>query len=300
MKKGLIILSLVILSIVFFVILVLSSNDDNKYNYNNPYIPKGFKVIEKNINKGLIIEDDNSNQFIWIPINRNRVSLSRKTFKDGIKNIKLNGGIDRIYYGEEVTNSITYQYRNSKKEYVYDIDYFKKSVKKYGGFYISRYEIGDSSTNSFRTEDSKGKIASKKGLVPYNYVSRDEALHLSKTMYNNHKDIISTLINSYAWDTLLEYISIDNKDYVFSEDNNDKNEISKTGETDDMIYNIYDLKGNISEWTTEYSSVGSYEYIANCVYRGESFGSSIKNPFTRSYNDNIKNQYIGFRVILYF
>lgn len=88
--------------IVLFLIIILSiclifylhqknNNVDNFYNqykdtavislYNNPYIPDGFKKVEteksswqledgipKGWNDGLVIEDPNGNQFVWVPV----------------------------------------------------------------------------------------------------------------------------------------------------------------------------------------------------------------------------------------
>ncbi|MBR2678470.1 MAG: hypothetical protein IKE63_03540 [Bacilli bacterium] len=297
-KKKIVLFLIIILLIIVVVFSIKLIG--NKDSYDKPYIPDGFKIIEKDITKGLVIEDSAGNQYVWIPVDNKNVTLSRKTFVEKINNVSSKGAIERIYYGEEVLNSAINEYKDTKKYYKYSIDYFKNSVKKHGGFYVSRYEIGDSSSDEFRNSDSKSVLVSKKGYVPYNYVSRDEALTLSKKMYKDNENITSTLINSYAWDTLLEYISIKNKNYIFNKTDNKNQDIFKTGESNDVVNNIYDLSGNVSEWTTEYSSVGSYDYIANCVNRGESFNSSKLSPVSRNYNDNVKNKYIGFRVILYF
>lgn len=294
-KKDKLIISTIVIIIIFFILYFGMIKDDS--NTKDIIIPNGFKIIEKDISKGLVIEDNTGNQFVWIPVNNKEITLSRKTFVDNITNVKNKEAIERIYYGEEVLNSVTRSYKDDKKNYVYDIDYFKESVKKYGGFYISRYEIGDKNSKDFRNEPTKGKIASKKGLIPYNFISRDEALSLSQNIYYGIK---STLINSYAWDTTLEYISQYNKDYVLNKKNNINKKIMKTGESNDVVNNIYDLSGNVAEWTTEYSSNASYEYQAHCVYRGEAFNSDDLNPSVRNYNDNIKNEFIGFRIILYF
>ena len=54
--------------------------------YNNPIVPEGFKKVEtdfaswklesgipKGWNKGLVIEDDIGNQFVWVPVNLENV-----------------------------------------------------------------------------------------------------------------------------------------------------------------------------------------------------------------------------------
>ena len=87
-----------IICIIIIVFVFVGINSTNNYTYNNPYIPKGFKVIERNINKGLVIEDKNGNQFVWVPVDNKKIVLSRKTFMDGIKTVKNEKSIDRFYY----------------------------------------------------------------------------------------------------------------------------------------------------------------------------------------------------------
>ena len=59
-----------------------NTEDNNGYDYRNPVIPKGFRSIETELaswkldedgnpigwDKGLVIEDDIGNQFVWIPV----------------------------------------------------------------------------------------------------------------------------------------------------------------------------------------------------------------------------------------
>lgn len=280
-KNKFIIIILFILSVA--ILLIVFNDSDVISTYDNPYIPNGFKVIVSNYKEGLVISDEVGNEYVWIPINNTKIS--RKEFKNGeITNIDKDGVIDRIYYGEEVKYSKLYNYAENNPDY--SIDKFIDSVKNNGGFYISRYEISM----------DNNKVYSKANMNVLTNITRDEAFNYSLDMLDN-TDVISTLINSYAWDMTLEVIN--DKEYLKNRDNQNK-ELLKTGESNDIIFNIYDLAGNTSEWTSEYSNNGYYSYISPCVQRGNNYSSDYLNPTIRQYNGiDAKNKYIGFRTILY-
>lgn len=281
MKNKLIILFGILLLVISGIMAI---NMRKKSSYNSPYIPENFEILKHEYNNGLVIKDDKNNEFVWIPVHN--VDLKRKDFQNNkITSVNNDEAIDRIYYGEETKYSVLYNYENKN----YSLDNFINSVKKHGGFYISRYEISE----------KNNVIYSKRGYYPLTNITRDEALEKAINMYSKNNDIISSLTNSYAYDTMLEVITKNNKEYLNNK-NNETSEIKKTSENEDVIYNIYDLSGNVSEWTTEYSNNGYYTYKAPCVQRGENYRSEFLNPTTRQYNGiDAKNKYIGFRVILY-
>lgn len=152
-----------------------------------------------------------------------------------------------------------------------------------------------------KSDIKEGNIVSKKGLQPYTNITRDESLKKSMDMYKDNSSVISSLVNSYAWDTTIEYISKRVDQYKFKIDNEERiDKVNKTGEGNDILCEIYDLSGNVSEWTTEYSNNGYYTYTSPCVPRGESYQSNYLNATTRLYNgEDVKNDFIGFRTILY-
>ena len=281
-KKNLIAIILPILFLLSVIILIITTNNKTS-SYDDPYIPIGFSKINNNYKEGIIIKDNLDNEFVWIPVNN--INISRKEFKNGeITNIETNKEIDRIYYGEEVKFSKLYNYAKDNPEY--NIDKFIESIKNNGGFYISRYEMSL----------ENNKIYSKPHMNVLNNVTRDEAFNYSINMYDNN-DIISSLINSYAWDITLEVLN--DKEYLKNKENTNKN-ILKTGESNDIKFNIYDLSGNVSEWTSEYSSNGYYSFTSPCVQRGNNYSEEYLNPTIRQYNGiDAKDDFIGFRTILY-
>ena len=164
-----------------------------------------------------------------------------------------------------------------------DIGEFETQTNDAKGYYIGRFEMG------------QGGVC-KIGVKAYNSVKFGDARDVSRNLYNDIKKggvIIykSDLINSYAWDTAIVYImrttgvsygyigksSVDLK-YV-------------TGSNNDVYCNIYDMAGNVNEWTTEYSNYG---YGTNYVHRGEDY-TKDRRCLTK---DQFYN-WLGFRPILY-
>ena len=147
----------------------------------------------------------------------------------------------------------------------------KDLVEKSGGFYIGRYEA------SYDDSVSGGRVASKESTstrtssstplangMLWNYVSQTEALNKSKEMYTG----ISTLLTGAAWDrtlgwleetgvvTSLEIVG-DSKTWGNYRDDEFSNTtgLINTGEYGETERNnIYDLAGNLWEWTTEASN----------------------------------------------
>ncbi len=70
-----------------------------------------------------------------------------------------------------------------------------------------------------------------------------------------------------------------------------------TGAVDrNRVMNIYDIAGNIWEWTLEKSS----EENSPCVYRGGNFSDATGKAVSRQYYaTNIRNGHVGFRIVLY-
>ncbi len=135
-----------------------------------------------------------------------------------------------------------------------NIGEFKASVQKNGGYYIARRESSKS-------------------------MSQNEASSECQDLY---AEIKSDLMNSYAWDTAIVFIQ--NKD---SENTNYSNKTTGNEETEDVVCNIYDMSGNMLEWTTETSSETGNPYVA----RGES--TSSRHSLSE------ENTNISFRSILY-
>ena len=297
-------------------------NKTEKNNYiddegNSATIPKGFTVSgnlnEQKVSRGLVIYNmennegtnltENSNfedipidqtkydQYVWIPTNK--IELSRRTFtNNGSTLVEGANTIEYNYCGEEDQRSILNA--SNQNEKIYNIETFKMSCEKYGGYYVGRYEAGNENNS----------VVSKRNATIYNNISPSKALEISK---ENNDEYIKSLINSYAWDTMLEYICQNNGyELANTVDSNHGNintkEIYNSGMYKvnsvyvDNYNNIYDVIGNVREWTTEYSTNSRGIY----VNRGGYFDNNVFTAGSRRpYNDNAIYPSFGFRQVLY-
>ena len=212
---------------------------------NTAIIPKGFCVVKGTspISKGLVISDvaeddmENSkggNQFVWVPVDGENLKYEQHKYTTenpddhkGTISDKGNG------------NWRTFQYRNYTGWT--DTDGNTESVEKNKGFYVGRYEAGipkeapfysveDGSTywQSNYSNDNYGKNSltegsytttnksknvttyapvSKKNTPSWNYISQINAKTVSSKMYGEDKGVTSSLIDSYAYDTVSQWLS---------------------------------------------------------------------------------------------
>ena len=188
------------------------------------------------------------------------------------------------------------------------------SVNTYGGFYIGRYEGGDGVATQERIDSSgDSTLVSKKDVYIYNNVTFNEAKAKAESMYSN---ITSKLISGAGWDRTLNWIvETGNKteEEVFENSSSWGNYNDSTGSAqtnsgmDNMNFktgrneawkanNIYDLAGNVNEWTDEvYISKYANNRGGNYYYKGSAFPVFSRSPF----NVEFSQRYIGFRVALY-
>ena len=231
------------------------------------YMPEGFKIAKgsaSTVQGGVVIEDKDGNQFVWVPV---------ATIAD----------YKRTWYTGDGTLS---KYSEALPEDE------KTSVEKYKGFYIGRYEAGDkdsteASTPALRTSSSStsNKISIKANQAPYNYVTRTQAISLAEGFKKQQGYKAKTnLVSSYAWDTTIAFLQKVNSDYGNSSEEGNYNDTTfsytditgasktkaknsnvlvPTGQTT-PVCNIYDMGGNVWEWTTEASSNTG----APCALRG--------------------------------
>ena len=279
---------------------------------DNPIkVPGGFNIAEDSgtkVEEGIVIEDSNNNQFVWIPVGEYNVSktinstgkltneLSRREWADEnvVAEPTLVNGDDVIdyFYGEGATQ--TEDGETIPTVAKDQIDAFKTSSTTNKGFYIGRYEQGE------------GNVC-KAGVEPYVNVTRDTANNKAKAMYSGNEFITSQLISSYAWDTALNFICQTNEegyllattiDSAYGNIGTGISGSTKTGEYEaDNYSNIHDLLGNCYEWTTESSSNDSRP----CVSRGGScyLGSLGYAAFRTGTDTRASDTYFSFRLQLY-
>ena len=309
--------------------------ENTKYvsNGKTAWIPKGFTVSgiksEQSIDNGLVIYDipegitpdwtnpdsvkTKYNQFVWIPVEVKSTdtenSIASFYRSAWAANASTGGerttGLATVYTEPNSTNDTT-----DKTGIADQITELTKSIYKYGGFYIGRYEAGvkpaTDGTATPRTSSSSqtAEFVVQQDKYPYNYVKwgtsmsnvSEGAVYLCNNLYsptNTNYGATSMLCTGASWDSMLDFIKdsshsvtdsttwgnyYDSETYTINRGKyavlssgtlgnfqDVVNEYSKeksksilltTGTTErNSSKNIYDIAGNVYEWTTEsYSS----------------------------------------------
>ena len=234
------------------------------------------------------------------------------------------------YYSDATTGLTSTQYAELKKKML-------KSVYQNGGFYVGKYETGienaPKTSGSQSTAPTETPVI-KPNAYPYNWVTCSQAQTLASGMVKS-ENYTSSLMFGVQWDLVLKYletkgtaqadlrsnstswgnynnnlwnITNENSKYyknskwtsgAYGAKGSTKGILLSTGASDTFSkQGIYDLAGNVWEWTLEYTSDssipcadrGGYYY-----YTGSSYPAAYRNfTTTTNYNGNL-----GFRVSLY-
>ena len=276
----------------------------------NTGIPKTESQLTEDEEKTVIF----GNQFVWIPVKAG--DYKKEIWTDGNETEYANAEWEQTTPEEEL-----------------------EQIKKYGGFYIGRYEAGTSNitltANSTKVDftaahtveswiDDKfsirdellsnrtisGKITCKAGEIPYYHADYYTASKLCDNMYQTDY-VQSGLVTGTMWDTMMKFIANGNNNVVTTQsywgnfnaanenvkyevgqgryaivqhqgDNSGSNDAFKesdgtfqygirtTASTEDVKQkNLYDVAGNLWEWTTE-----KFEEIEeHYMLRGGTFNS---------------------------
>ena len=295
-------------------------------------LPIDFYYVGGTKTEGVVISDapndnmDNTaegNQFVWVPVD-DYDDFQRQT---GYYAGEIDTDVTTTNTGEADSTGVNqYLADNSMQE----TDTTKQesiamyeSVKTYGGFYIGRFEAGQ--------ED--GNLVVKKGKAVYNNVpwsangsnmqettgTTGGAVELSRNFDSRYENqsVTSTLCYGVQWDATMNFIdpnyitnatigtpACSEDSYVRDStgqgnylDDDSTNNLGNTGAKEEYkIKNIYDLAGNVFEWTMESYDTG-YRVSRGGNY--SNYGSEV--PSSGRNNDSPDNTgpSIGLRVTLY-
>ena len=234
------------------------------------------------------------------------------------------------YYSDAVTGLTSEQYTQLKQKML-------KSVYQNGGFYIGKYETGTETartSGSSSTAPTDTPVI-KQNVYPYNNVTCSQAQTLASNM--EHGDRTISLLFGVQWDLTLKYLetkgtsqadlkedstswgnysnnawNITNENLKYSSNYGNSwttaTEKSKTSSEQILLstgaaetfskMGIYDLAGNVEEWTLEYTSDTKYP----CAVRGGlylGFSSSFPASSRSGYITNGYDRRVGARVALY-
>jgi hypothetical protein len=252
-------------------------------SFDNPIIPKGFMavnttdaswdMITTDWNKGLVIQDTALNQFVWVPVDGTNVKYAKS-------DTSIPMDYEDVLEGPLPTGIVNESYQ----------------VKKYGGFYIARFEAGKDNNT----------LVSKQGAVVWTNISYTNSVLQAMSMHNE-AGVKSGLVTGTQWDTTAKWIQ--NAGFNAESDSTAWGNYLNSAVTEPGVKqvtgyseswkanNIYDLAGNANEITNEL--VGSVSIIlrgGDCrqpgnlvpvVYRDATNYSTSGGP------------YMSFRMVLY-
>ena len=240
-------------------------------------VPKGFTYKEGTKDTGLVIKDEKGNEFVWVP-------ATESTYRK-----------DTSFQGTTPTGDDTLP--NGITDETAD-------VVKYGGFYIGRYEAGIPEGDT-SPSNKIGIPVSKKDATVWTHINYTNAKASAENMISNEY-VQTGLLTGKAWDTVCHWIKSDDElkdsrtygNYINSlAPANENSGTKRTAGFNEnwKVKNIYDLAGNVWEWTSEaYSSIsisrgGSYDY------GGSDFPVSCRDRDSASGANGVT----GFRLRLY-
>ena len=273
------------------IIRALNIEKVNSYSerYANPVVPKGYKHICGEWYNGFVIKRcSDGSQFVWIPVG----------------SLDSNGTLDGEHFSEKFGR------RNYRQNEFSDGEFNEplsdellrqlESVKKYGGFYISRYHI---------SKAANGKPRSVKGVMPWVNINWFDAEKVASTMEQS-KEVTSHLTFGAEYDSVLEWfiksgaksrkeIAEDSTGWGnYCNTNNSPQKVVKTGSRKEWsVNNVCDFAGNVDEWTQEQNKRSSY-----CVIRGGEFyfnGYDCPVAYRLSRDPSVCYDDTGFRITLY-
>ena len=307
--------------------------EDSKENPEDKNTVKDGLVISDITNDDLD-NSKHGNQFVWIPVKdyskfhliEGYSSGNLQTYLSQASNPSREAGDTTVAGSPGKPNAANSVAGTAESIAMY------KSVKDNGGFYIARFEAGIAETTAStttndankQTQDGSVKPVSTKGVGVWNYIpwggttvveasdnlpgndNANGAVKVARSMYKNdgvHK-VTSTLCYGVQWDAALNFIDpsyINGTSTGYIKDSTGKGNYSGSiatvgSNTDYQQKHIYDMAGNVDEWTMEAC------YTGDRVARGGSYsgnGSLYPESLRYGYSPDFVYDDVGLRLALY-
>ena len=287
--------------------------------------------IQSSVDNGLVIKDSKGNEWVWVPVelatlekmcvtSNSGVALSgdlgvstkvytntttvgragdTRTMERGLPNTTSKREPDLVitYDKTEAYYKTILEFNTAKEmaeAFVSDYTNMISNIRKYGGFYIGRYEMSN-----------EGVQKGKETLVYKNWYE----LYKKCSKLNASEKVESRMIWGIQWDLACDFIAKRGDKKGISNPSDWGNYSASTGNAAVMngttqMYgskqvtgyseywkanNIYDLAGNCYEWTQEGISTNSRGFRGGC-YDGVNPPTSIQSYLTINTNYRIRNK----------
>lgn len=255
-------------------------------SYQNPIIPKGFRANQTGAswkkcgdgiegwNEGLVIEDEQGNEFVWVPVengvgeDNGEIPTEKITYKKWVVYRPELSIVLRFLMDDPDTlitkDDYIYSYRTVTEDTLPEgvlSEY--EQIRKYGGFYIGRYEAGISEEDlkqiysleddyDFVQVSEKNNIdtilpVSKKYAQPWNFIEYSNVKTVSEKMYQT-EEVKSGLMTGRQFDTILAWAI--QSGYPIEDSAKWGNHLDTVGEEYKGGYASY-LRRHLQDWKTK-------------------------------------------------
>ena len=269
-----------------------------------------YTSIEKDLKDYTSTYSETGYSDTWYADNKNEGWLSEteyKTLKNSmLKSVYENGGFYVGRYEAGIgTNRTSNIDKNSEEKYITPSTAPVTKADAYPYTYVTRTQAQNLASNvNSGTKTSSLMFGVQWDLV-LAFMSKDTAkitstddLTTNSTTIGNYNDNLWTIKNAKAQYSSNSGSTFNACPNPFKKESNSSILLTTGADSSFSVQNIYDIAGNVSEWTLEWTSSTGY----SCTFRGGSYiynGSNIPAAY-RNYDAPLNARfYVGFRLSLW-
>ena len=292
-------------------------------------IPIDAEYVEGKESTGVVIKYKNS-EFVWVPVpvtadnslyvkgttkpmakkTTGKDTNNRDNYQGTLYNYSGTTSTEKSDYGQSTTSyrepaylsgsryddNTTYGGLFTSDELQQEYNKMIESVSKYGGFFVGRYETSYDGTD----------VASVSGVKPMSAVTtsgdRWYGLYDKQSKFTTSSDkMVSSMIWGSQYDAMLNWALTGTDRAHVTANSYGNHQGSSVGAVEcgsynngsDKINNIYDLEGNLREWTQEASSASGR------AFRGGNYDGAYSPSLRNNTDPSAAGSTYGSRLSLY-